>query len=117
MAAIQLRVHGLPGDISLWTLAVTAGSTRVLLERIDAAISHEKAGSLDWHISDLHSGSIILTLQSAPRHTEINVAPQVVGAFVDAFAAVEVRNEVPAYIDERGMIELKRLIGIIGRNG
>lgn len=117
MTTIQLRVHGLPGDISLWTLAVTAGSTRALLERIDAAISHEKTGSLDWHISDLRMGSIVVALKSEPRRTDINVGPQVAGAFVDAFAAVELRNEVPAFIDERGIVELKRLIGVIGRNG
>ena len=88
-----------------------------MLEDLDSAISGESRGTLDWVISDLSMGSLVVELKSISRLEDRNVGPRVAVEFVRGLYQIEHEGTTPAYLSESGMQSARHLLKTFGKNG
>jgi hypothetical protein len=88
-----------------------------ILRDLDSGISGQPRGSLDWTVTDLSKGSLIVEVESRTKLADKNFGPQVAEAVVIGLERVEQQGTSPPYLSERGMEKARHLVRLIGRDG
>ncbi|TAK22564.1 MAG: hypothetical protein EPO26_10940 [Chloroflexota bacterium] len=117
MATIRLILEGDPGNISFHSFVTVVNSSLKIVTELDAAISREHGGLLEWKISDLTAGSLIIEARSFSRADDRDPGPEVARAFVEGMRQIEVDGTTPPYLSQAGLTYAKRLIKVVGANG
>ena len=117
MATVRLEIKGEAKAISLRTFIGVVQNSFGILQDLDLAISHHPEGTLDWLVSDLSTGSLVVQLDSVSRLSDKNFGPEVASAFITGFSRVENEGTSPPYLSEAGMRKVKQLLKLIGKDG
>jgi hypothetical protein len=88
-----------------------------MLRDLDAGISGEAKGSLDWVVSGLGTGSLVVELESRTRVDDRNVGPEVTTSFVNGLSQLEDEGRTPEYLSDAGMVRAQRLVKLVGKGG
>lgn len=98
-----------------------AASTRLLgiLTDVDAKLTDQPGGSVDWVIYDLQPGSAILEVEAEPKgeSTPMGAPAQVVRHVKAGMRQVVERGERPSYFSERAMQQAYELTALLNVNG
>lgn len=117
MARLELVVHGVEGQIAATSLLSILGGALRILSELDAAISREAKGTLDWTVANLATGSLIVALESESRSISRNVGAEVTRSFVVSLEIIERDGVTPPYLTEKGMQAARTVLKLIGRGG
>ena len=117
MATLRLRITGEPRNITVRGFLAAIDNWLKILGDLDSAISGEPQGSLDWFVADLSKGSLVVEVESRSRLEEKNVGPDVADALVTGLQEIEERGASPPYLSESGMLKMRQLVRLIGREG
>lgn len=117
MATLRLRITGQPRNITVRGFVAAIDNWLRILGDLDSAISGEPQGSLDWFVADLSKGSLLVEVESRSRLEDKNVGPAVANAFITGMQEIEERGASPPYLSETGMLKMRQLVRIIGREG
>lgn len=120
MAALRIEIKGPVGRISLRTFLGTIRNTFAILAELDSAMSGRPEGTMEWVVSDLSMGSIVVEVQSSLRRSRQplpDVASGVAASFVKGFDIVEREGMSPPYLSEGGIKKIGSLAALIGRDG
>lgn len=118
MATVRIKIDGQPGQVTLAAfLGVVSNVGRILAE-LDAAISEQPHGSLDWVVDDLFTGSLGAELRSEPRTLDREDAgAAVVRAFVGGWQTIETEGRTPPLFSPDAMQRAKSIVRFIGKEG
>jgi hypothetical protein len=64
---LDLILEGEPGTIALTSFIRALDNARALIEGVDAALSHNSRGVVEWYVEDLRIGSLQATLVAKAR--------------------------------------------------
>lgn len=117
MARLRFQVQGELGNITLAGFMSQLNDHLRMLREYDLAISREKKASLEWIITNVSTGSLIIETESRSRLKEKNFGPEIVKACVDGWDRIEHEGMSPAYLTEQGMSAARRIVRRIGREG
>ncbi len=117
MAQVHLTIQGSLGIISLRTLVAALESELQMLRDLDAGISGEKRGTLDWVVSKVEDGSIEVGVESHSRIEGTDLGQQVATTMVRNLADIELGRATPVFLSERGIKAAKTMVNTIGRDG
>jgi len=110
-------VTGKPGVISVRSFLTVVESAFRVLADLDVAISRDQKGTLDWVVTDLGIGSLMMEAQARPRREDKNIGPEVTEAFVSGLRLVETAGTSPPFLSDTGMRTTQRMLRPIGRDG
>lgn len=104
------------------TLAdLLAASSRLLgiLTDVDARITDQPGGSVDWVIRDLQPGSAILEIEAQPKgeQTPFGAEAEIVRQVKAGMRQVVERGERPPFFSERAMQQTYELTTLLSENG
>lgn len=117
MASVRLRLEGQPGAITLPVFIAAVSNSLKVLREFDVAITRLPQTTLDWFVSDLRIGSLVIEVASLPKSEQRNVGPEVVDAFVNGLESIELRGVTPPLLPESGMQSYRRLVKLVGEGG
>jgi hypothetical protein len=117
MAHLRFEIKGKPGSITLRAFQTAVESWMGILNDLDAGISGQKGGSLDWVVTDLSMGSLALEIESRSRMPGKDYGPRVVRANIEGMEVIENEEKMPPYLTESGMKKAQRMVNLIGRQG
>ena len=117
MARVRLKIDGNVGSISIHTfLSATENELRILQD-LDSAISRAPGGTLDWLVTDLSLGSLVIELDSRSRLEDKNIGLDVANVFAKGLHQIEEEGTTPPYYSEYTLQKAKALLRLIGRDG
>ncbi len=130
MATLRFYVQGDPRLISIHDLVGLVSDSFAIVDDLDAALSGEPQGSIDWTLTELSKGSLVLEVESKPRargsrwweqHQAVggtaDVALEIARTFVGGLDLIEREPATPPYFSEQSMKRARRLLGLVGREG
>jgi len=117
MAKLRLEVQGELGAITLRGFLDSVENALGMLSDFDVAISRHPKGSLDWVVTDIAVGSLVVAIESKSRAIEENFGPAVVHSFISGWEQIEKMGTTPPYLSEQGMNRAKKITRLIGRQG
>jgi len=117
MASLTFEIKGNLGAITLNAFQTAVNCALRILADYDLAISGEKAGSLDWFITGISAGSLVIQATSRSKLAEKNFGPKVTEFFVRGWAQIEEAGLTPPLLSERGMLTARKLTRLIGKEG
>lgn len=117
MATVKLKIEGKPGDIGLKAFIVAVQNWLNMLMEVDAAISRESKGTLEWVIADVSVGSLQMSLASRSRIEGKNFGPEVAQIAVAGLGQIERDGTTPPYVSHQGLSYAKSMLKTIGSNG
>jgi hypothetical protein len=117
MASLHLRITGEPRNITVRGFLAAIDNWLKILGDLDSAISGEPQGSLEWFVADLSKGSLVVEVESRSKLENRNVGPEVANAFVTGMQEIEEKGASPPYLSETGMLRMRQLVRLIGREG
>jgi len=117
MANVRLKIEGEPGKISLRVFLKGIESELSILMDLDAAISGEAKGTLDWVVTDLQIDSLVVEVGSVTRYDDRNLGPEVTKLFVSGLGQLEREGSTPPYFSDTTMVSARRMLRMIGRDG
>lgn len=121
MAKVTFTIEGPPGAVPLHAFLAVFHNQLLILNNLDAALSRQPKGLLDWYVTDLKLGSLEASLQSGFRDDEEpappNHARKVGQAYRDGFQVIEGEGFTPAYFDDRDLLAARQTFRMIGRDG
>ena len=88
-----------------------------MLQEYDMAISHETHSTLEWLITDVSSGSLILETESRSTLPEKDFGNGVIDAYFTGWDHIEHAGTSPPYLSEAGMNAARRIVQRIGKEG
>ena len=117
MATLRFQVQGELGSITLAGFLGQIKDHLRMLKDYDVALSRQQQGSLDWLITNVTTGSLIVETESRSRLEQKNFGPDVTRVYVDGWARIEHEGTSPPYLTEQGMKAARRIVRRIGREG
>jgi hypothetical protein len=117
VASVRLEIAGKAGSISLLAFIGAMQNELKILSDLDSALSGEPKGTLDWVVTDLALGSLVVEAESRSRLEDRNIGPEVAEAFVSGLYQLENEGTTPPYLSDVGMQSAKRLLKMIGNDG
>ena len=117
MATLRFQVHGELGSITLTGFLGQIQDHLRLLQEYDVAISHEKRATLEWLITDVSTGSLILDTESRSTLPDKDYGPEVIDACFTGWERIEHEGSSPPYLSEEGMNLARRIVARIGKEG
>jgi len=97
---LELTVEGERGQLSFETLATVIRNSFDILTNLDSAVSSQPRGSLDWFVTDISFGSLIITIEARPKLPDVDNGPKVVGAMVNGLAHIQREHTTPPYFSD-----------------
>ena len=88
-----------------------------MLREYDCAISHESRSTLEWLITNVSAGSLILETKSRSTMPEKDFGHGIVDAYLTGWAHIEHAGTSPPYLSEAGMNAARRIVQRIGKEG
>ena len=116
MATFRLKLAGEPPGISFKSFLQACNSSLKVIDELDSAISGG-SGMLEWVVSDLSIGSLVVEAESHSRVKGRDTGPEVVRAFMSGLRQIEEEGTTPTYFSETGLRHARRLMTVIGHNG
>ena len=117
MATLRFQVHGEIGSITLSGFLGQLEDHLSMLQEYDMAISHETHSTLEWLITDVSSGSLILETESRSTLPEKDFGNGVIDAYFTGWDHIEHAGTSPPYLSEAGMNAARRIVQRIGKEG
>jgi len=121
MAKVTFTIEGPPGAVTLHAFVSAFQNQLSILNGIDAALSSNSRGLLDWYVTDLRLGSLEVSIKSGYRDDD-EVVPAnhdrtVVETYRNGFRVIESEGRSPAYFADRDLIAARQTFRLIGREG
>ena len=117
MATLRFQVQGELGSITLSGFLGQIQDHLHMLKEYDLAISHENRASLEWLITDVTTGSLIVETQSRSTLPNNDFGSDVTNAYFTGWERIENDGSSPPYLTESGMKAARRIAQRIGRGG
>ena len=117
MATLRFQVQGALGSITLSGFLGQVQDHLQMLKEYDLAISHESQASLEWLITDVSTGSLIMETESRSTLANRDFGFEVTKAYFTGWERIENAGSSPPYLTERGMSAARRIAQRIGREG
>ena len=117
MATLRFQVQGELGSITLSGFLGQIQDHLHMLKEYDLAISHESRASLEWLITDVSKGSLIVEIISRSNLADKDFGSDVTKAYFTGWERIENDGASPPYLTERGIKAARRIAQRIGRGG
>ena len=117
MATLRFQVQGELGSITLSGFLGQIQDHLQMLKEYDLAISHENRASLEWLITDVSTGSLIVETKYRSTLPDKDFGSDVTTAYFAGWERIENEGSSPPYLTERGMGAARRIAQRIGREG
>jgi len=117
MATIRITIKGTLGEISARSFVSTIDKSLGILRDLDRRISEQDAGTTNWLISYLGSGSACVDLRSRQRPGERDYQQTIAERFTGGLRMIREENKTPPYFSENNIIALKDVLHAFGRDG
>jgi hypothetical protein len=120
---LELKVEGKPGEISLESFSTVIKNAFDILTNLDSAISAEPRGSLDWFVTEVAYGSLVVTIEARPRarldgvSRRIDVSSRVVESFVGGFEHIRRQRTIPPYFSDYDLKKAQAIANVLRRGG
>ena len=117
MATLRFQVQGKLGKITLAGFMDQINAHLRLLQEYDLAISRGQSASVEWLITDISKGSLVVETEPRSLLADKNFGPEVAKVYVDGWARIEHEGVSPPYLTEQGMDTVRRIVRGIGKDG
>lgn len=117
MATLRFQVHGELGNITLSGFLGQVRDHLEMLREYDCAISHQSDSTLEWLITNVSAGSLILETKSRSTMPEKDFGNGVINAYFTGWDHIEHQGTSPPYLSETGMNAARRIVQRIGKEG
>ena len=117
MARLRFQVQGELGKITLAGFMDQINDHLRLLQDYDLAISRGQNASLEWLITNVSTGSLVVETEPRSLLVDKDFGPEVAKVYVDGWAKIEHEGTSPPYLTEQGMDAARRIVRRIGREG
>ena len=117
MATLRFQIHGELGSITLTGFLAQIQDHLRLLQEYDVAISHETRATLEWLITDVSTGSLIVDTESRSTLLDKDYGLDVTEACFTGWERIEHEGSSPPYLSEEGMNAARRIVARIGKEG
>ena len=117
MATLRFQVQGELGSITLSGFLGHIQDHLHMLKEYDLAISHENRASLEWLITDVSTGGLIVETQSRSTLPNKDFGSDVTNAYFTGWERIENDGSSPPYLTESGMKAARRIAQRIGGGG
>jgi hypothetical protein len=121
MAKVEFTIHGPIGAVT-WRAFLSALRNQLeILGDLDAVLSGQPKGLLDWYVTDLRMGSVYGAFQSGYRDDEVaiplNHDRNVARVYRNGLKLIQGEGASPAYYLDRDLIATRQTVRLIGRDG
>jgi len=117
MNTLHLELDGDPETILLHAFGSAIQNWLAILADLDAGVSGNPRGTVDWIISDLAIGSACVKVIGRNRTEGQDFAPRVVREHVAGIRLIESEGVTPPYQTERGIKGIRNMFRLITREG
>ncbi len=117
MATLRFQVQGELGKITLSGFMDQINAHLRLLQEYDLAISRGQSASVEWLITDISKGSLVVETEPRSLLGDKDFGPEVAKVYVDGWAKIEHEGVSPPYLTEQGMDAARRIVRRIGKEG
>lgn len=117
MARLRFQVQGELGKITLAGFMDQINDHLRLLQDYDLAISRGQNASLEWLITNVSTGSLVVETEPRSLLVDKDFGPEVAKVYVDGWAKIEHEGTSPPYLTEQGMDAARRIVRRIGKDG
>ena len=117
MARLRFQIQGELGNITLAGFMRQLDDHLRMLRDYDLAISREKKASVEWLITNVSTGSLVVETEPRSLLADRNFGPEVAKVYVNGWARIEHEGMSPAYLTEPGMKAARRIVRRIGKDG
>lgn len=117
MAKLRFQVQGQLGSITLSGFLGQIQDHLHMLKEYDLAISHGRRASLEWLITDVSTGSLIVETESRSTLPDKDFGTDVTAAYFTGWERIENDGSSPPYLTGRGMRAARRIAQRIGQEG
>ncbi|MFC2009081.1 hypothetical protein ACFLUT_03405 [Chloroflexota bacterium] len=117
MAEIVFRMLGQEGTISVGSFVDVLQDSMRLVRELDSATSLKRTGALNWTISDLRTGSAVVSIKSRPKQADLDNSAQVVAAFVGGLSRLEREAVTPPYFSDSSLGLVQSIVRRLGSDG
>jgi hypothetical protein len=114
---LQISIEGERGKISFETFAVVVHNTFDILADLDSAVSSTPQGSLQWFITDVSFGSLLIAIESKSKLPDIDYSSKVTETFVDGLAHIQRERTTPPYFSDYGLRKAQELAKKLRKDG
>lgn len=117
MSNIKLRLDGDPNNITLEAFITAVNGWFKLLKDVDTGISKLADGSLEWLVSNLYMGSLVVEATPVSKIEDKNYAPEVINTTINGLIKLEEDGLTPPYVTPSGLKTVRSMLKLIGNKG
>jgi hypothetical protein len=117
MATLRFEIKGELGSLTLRAVEAALELNLRMLGEYDRGISQERRGSLEWVLTKVTSGSLLLDVQSRSRTPGRDFGPAVARQYVDGWNLIEHEGATPPYLTLPTMLKARQVTRLIGTEG
>lgn len=114
---LELTIEGERGKISLETFATVIHNSFDILSDLDSAISSEPRGTLEWVVSEVSFGSLVVSIESKSKLPKVDYSSKVVEFFVGGFRHIQKERTTPPYFSDYGLRKAQNLARTLRKDG
>jgi hypothetical protein len=112
---LELTIEGERGRIPLETFATVIHNSFDILSDLDSAISSEPRGTLEWFVSEVSFGSLVVSIESKSKLPKVDYSPKVVEYFVGGLRHIQKERTTPPYFSDYGLRKAQSLARTLRR--
>jgi len=114
---LELTIEGERGRIPLETFATVIHNSFDILSDLDSAISCEPRGTLEWFVTEVSFGSLVVSIESKSKLPKIDYSPKVVESFVSGLRHIQKEHTTPPYFSDYGLRKAQSLARSLRKDG
>lgn len=114
---LRVTIEGERGGISLDTLATVVRNTFDILTDLDSAISSAPKGSVNWFITEVSFGSLVIAIEPKSKLQDADYSSQVTETFVDGLAHIQRERTTPPFFSDYGLRKARDLARMLREDG
>ncbi len=114
---LEFTIEGERGRISLETFATVIHNSFDILSDLDSAISSEPRGTLEWFVTGVSFGSLVVSIESKSKLPKVDYSPKVVEFFVGGLRHIQKEHTTPPYFSDYGLRKAQSLARTLHKDG
>jgi hypothetical protein len=114
---LRLTVEGKLGEISFETFVAVVRNSLDILTNLDSAVSIQPRGSLDWFITEMSSGSLMVSIEARSKLPDVDYSPKVIQAFVSGLAHIQEERTTPPYFSDYDLRKAHNIARSLRKDG
>ncbi len=117
MASLRFEIRGDLGSLTLHALQAAVDLNLRMLADYDKGLSGERRGTLEWVVTAVTTGSLVIDVQSHSRKPDSDIGLSVAREYVRGWSLIENQGATPPFLSWQTMQRTRQVTRLIGSEG